>query len=224
MNTDEIRQLIKRELPIQIKEDQELQELILKLSKNTFAPKQQTEDRFDQILAELRSDRETQNQKWETQNQKWEENQKVLHNLHEEIMAITKKHDRSIGALGARWGIKSEASFRNALAGILEESFGVQVLRVDEYDDEGQVFGRPDQVEIDVIIKNGLLILCELKSSIDKAGMYIFERKVRFYEEKHKRKATRTMVISPMIDPRAMKVAQDLGIETYSDSLDVATE
>ncbi len=139
-------------------------------------------------------------------------------------MAIMKKQDRSIGALGAQWGIKSEASFRNALAGILEESFGVQVLRVDEYDDEGQVFGRPDQVELDVIIKNGLLILCELKSSIDKAGMYIFERKVRFYEEKHKRKATRTMVISPMIDLRAMKVAQDMGIEPYSDSLNVDLE
>jgi hypothetical protein len=29
------------------------------------------------------------------------------------------------------------------------------------------------------------------------------------------------MVISPMIDPRAQKVAQRLGIETYSDSIDV---
>ena len=69
-----------------------------------------------------------------------------------------------------------------------------------------------------------MLILCELKSSIDKAGMYIFERKVRFYEEKHKRKATRVMVISPMIDPRAMKVAQAMDIETYSDSIDVRAD
>ncbi|MEE9395632.1 MAG: DUF3782 domain-containing protein [Methylococcales bacterium] len=256
MNTDEIRRLIKQELPIQIKEDQELQELILQLSKQEFAPRQQTGDRFDQILAELRHDRETQNRKWDEQNRKWDEqnskwneqnskwdeqnrkwdeytrkqdekwdaNQKELERLHEEVMAMTKKHDRSIGALGARWGIQSEATFRNALAGILEESFGVQVLRVDEYDDEGQVFGRPDQVELDVIIKNGMLILCELKSSIDKAGMYIFERKVRFYEEKHNRKATRIMVISPMIDPRAIKVAQALNIETYSDSIDVVAD
>ncbi len=72
MNTDEIRQLIKRELPIRIKEDQELQELIFELSKSMFPPKQQTEDRFDQILAELRSDREAQNQKWERYDQKCE--------------------------------------------------------------------------------------------------------------------------------------------------------
>lgn len=115
-------------------------------------------------------------------------------------MAQNKKFDRSVSALGARWGIKSEKSFRNALAGILEENFGVCVLNITEFDDQGEVFGRPDQVELDVIIKNGLLILCELKSSIDKAGMYIFERKARFYERRHQQKATRLIVISPMID------------------------
>ena len=107
------------------------------------------------------------------------------------------------------------------MAGILEESFGVQVINVNEYDDQGEVFGKPDQIELDVIIKNGLLIICELKSSIDKAGMYIFERKARFYEQRHGRTASRLLVISPMIDPRAKKVAERLGIETYGDSLDV---
>ena len=107
------------------------------------------------------------------------------------------------------------------MAGILEESFGVQVINVNEYDDQGEVFGKPDQIELDVIIKNGLLIICELKSSIDKAGMYIFERKARFYERRHGRTASRLLVISPMIDARAKKVAERLGIETYGDSLDV---
>ncbi|WP_295580012.1 DUF3782 domain-containing protein, partial [uncultured Lamprocystis sp.] len=135
-----------------------------------------------------------------------------------------KKHDRSIGALGSRWGTQSEATFRNALAGILETSFGVSVRNVCEFDDAGEVFGRPDQGEIDIIVKNGMLLLMELKSSIDKGGMYIFERKARFYERHHHRKADRLIVISPMIDPRAVPVAQALGIETYSDSLDVPVE
>ena len=72
-------------------------------------------------------------------------------------------------------------------------------------------------------IKNGLLLICELKSSIDKAGMYIFERKARFYERRHERKADRLLVISPMIDARARKVAEQLGIEMYSDSDEVET-
>lgn len=105
--------------------------------------------------------------------------------------------------------------------GILEENFGVQVIKVADHDGQGEVFGRPDQVELDVIIKNGLLLICELKASIDKAGMYIFERKARFYERRHQRIATRLIVISPMIEPKARQVAGNLGIETYSDSLEV---
>ena len=73
----------------------------------------------------------------------------------------------------------------------------MQVVNVTEYDDTGEVFGRPDQIELDVIIKNGLLLICELKSSIDKAGMYSFERKARFYERHHERQADRLIVISP---------------------------
>lgn len=51
--------------------------------------------------------------------------------------------------------------------------------------------------------------------------MYIFEREARFYEERHERKANRLTVISPMIDARAQKVAERLGIETYGDSIEV---
>lgn len=162
---------------------------------------------------------------WDEQNRKWdknhEEQREEFNRVHEEIMAQAKKFDRSIGALGARWGLQSEKAFRDALAGILEKNFGVQVLNINEYDDQGIVFGRPDQVELDVIIKNGLLLICELKSSIDKAGMYIFERKARFYEKKYQRTANRLIVISPMIDARAQKVAEQLGIETYGDSIEV---
>ena len=173
-----------------------------------------------------------QNRKWEEQKaerdrdreeqaREWEESGRRFDRMHEEIMAQAKKFERSIGALGARWGTQSEKAFRDALAGILEENFDVRVLNVTEYDDTGEVFGRPEQVELDVIVKNGLLLICELKSSIDKAGMYIFERKARFYEKLHQRTANRLIVISPMIDARARKVAERLGIETFGDSIEV---
>ena len=51
--------------------------------------------------------------------------------------------------------------------------------------------------------------------------MYIFERKARYYEQRHQRTANRLIVISPMIDARACKVAERLGIETYGDSTEV---
>jgi hypothetical protein len=264
MNAELLKETIKRELPALLREDPALCAYILELTRQEYASRAETQDRFYEMLAELRRDREEQTRKWEEQNHKWEEqnhkweeqnhkweeqnrkwdestqeqnrkweeqnrkwdahqaeNREEFQRVHEEIMAQAKKFDRSIGALGSRWGLQSEEAFRNALAGILEENFDVQVLNVSEYDDEGVVFGRPEQVELDVIIKNGLLLICELKSSLDKAGMYIFERKARFYEQRHARKAQRLIVISPMIDTRAQKVAKQLGIEIYSDSLDV---
>lgn len=209
--------------------------------------RQESERKWEANQAALQALREEQNRKWEEQNRRWEEqnrkweanqaalqtlreeqnrkweaNQAELKNLHEESLALGKRIDRSIGALGARWGLRSERAFRDALAGILEKTFGVEVLNVSEYDDNGEVFGRPDQVEIDVLIKNGLLILCELKSSIDKAGMYIFERKARFYERRHERQANRLIVVSPMIDSRAQDVARRLGIETYGEPEEVS--
>lgn len=51
--------------------------------------------------------------------------------------------------------------------------------------------------------------------------MYLNERKVRFYERSHDRKADRMIVISPMIDEKARQAVKELGIETYSDSLEV---
>ena len=214
MDAELLKETIKKELPGLLRDDPALRAYILELAQSAYAGRQETQDRFWEVLAELRRDREEQARKWEA-------NQEELRRLHQEIMAQASRHDRSIGALGSRWGMQSEAAFRNALAGILEKSFGVEVLNVNEYDDRGEVFGRPDQVELDVIIKNGLLLICELKSSIDKAGMYSFERKARFYEKRHQRKADRLIVISPMIDARARRVAEQLGIETFSDSLDV---
>jgi hypothetical protein len=134
---------------------------------------------------------------------------------------MNKKHDSTIGALGSRWGLFSEASFRNGLAAILKDSFGVEVLNINDYDPDGLVFGRPDQVEFDVIIKNGLVIVCEIKSSMSKADLYIFSRKVEFYQQKYQRIVNRKIVISPMVDPTALPVAQSLGIEVYSYAEDI---
>lgn len=228
MQISDLKELIKRELPALMQEDPSLRNYILELTRDLYADKTETEDRFTALLNELRRDREEQTRKWEEQTRKWEEqsrmweeNSKHFSEVHEEIMAQAKKFDRSIGALGARWGIKSENAFRQALAGILEENFGVEVVNVNEYDESGEVFGRPEQVELDLIIKNGLLIICELKSSMSKSDMYLFERKARFYEKRHQCQADSLLVISPMIDPKAEKVARDLGIKTYCDSSEV---
>lgn len=59
---------------------------------------------------------------------------------------------------------------------------------------------------------------------MSKSDLYAFYRKIKFYEKRHARQATRKLVISPMSDPRVQKVAQELGIETYSYAEDVVLD
>jgi hypothetical protein len=254
MESQQIKQILMRELPVIIHQDPEVRRLILELSRQYFADRAETENRFDRILEEMRQEREENSRKWEEQNRKWEEqnlrweeqnrrweanqqelramreeqnrrweeNQKIIQQMLDEIHALNRKHDTTIGALGARWGLYTEQSFRNALRSILEESFGVRVINVVEYDDAGEVFGRPDQIELDLVIKDSVFIICEISSLMSKADMYTFERKARFYEKRHERKADRLMVISPMVSPQAQVVAQKLGIEIYTHAEETA--
>ncbi|WP_008312896.1 PD-(D/E)XK nuclease family protein [Leptolyngbya sp. PCC 6406] len=243
MTDEQFKALLKQSLPSLLQQDTEVRDLVLRSVSGYFAGRTETESRFDRVLDELRRDREEQAlkwqeqtrkwdeqarererdreeqaRKWQEQNRKWDENQEQLRQMLAEIRDLKQKHDGTVGALGARWGISAENAFRNALKGILEDSFGVEVLNVTEYDDAGEVFGRPDQVELDIIIKNGDLLLCEIKSSFSKADLYAFLRKTEFYEKHHQRRATRKIVISPMVHPLAQPIASRLGIEVYSNS------
>lgn len=116
MNTPTLKETLKREMPHWLQDDPAFRAFVLDLTRREYADRRETDDRFNTLLAELRQDRERadkrweeQNAKWEGQNSKWEEqnakwlaNQAELKRLHEEIMAIAQKHDRSIGALGSR--------------------------------------------------------------------------------------------------------------------------
>jgi hypothetical protein len=179
-------------------------------------------------------------QQWEEDRRRWEENQQQIRALleevqrqgeelqrmgkeiqrqGEEVQRVDRRIDQTIGALGARWGMMSEETFRNALRGILEENFGVKVERVQYKDESGEVFGRPDQVELDVVIYDGQMLVCEIKSSASRADVYAFERKVRSYEKRVGRKADRAILISPMIEDT--ELARTLGIEVYTRAEDV---
>jgi hypothetical protein len=110
------------------------------------------------------------------------------------------------------------------LRGILAEVAQVQVLHVNEFDDEGVVFGQPDQVELDIVIRNGVLMVCEIKSSVSKGDVSTFERKVQFYEQRHQRSVTHKVIISPMVDPRALPLVQRFGMHVYHNAEDVVLD
>ena len=131
MSVELLKETIKRELPEFLRADPDFRAFILELTRQECAGRTETQDRFYDLLAELRRDREEQTRKWDEQNRKWDElqaelrrereerarewdeykdeqnrrwdaNQVELRRLHEEIMAQAQKHERGIGALGSR--------------------------------------------------------------------------------------------------------------------------
>ncbi len=181
---------------------------------------EESERRWEEQRAEWDRRWEESERRWAEWNRRWEETQAEWNRRWEEnqeqIRRLTQRIDTGITAIGARWGIFAESAFRNGIQAILEESFGVRVFRYQAYDHTGEVFGHPDQVELDLIVQDSTLIICEIKSSMSRSDMYTFDRKVHFYERQEGRRADRKIVISPMVEERALRVARQLGIEVYT--------
>ncbi len=164
------------------------------------------------------------NERWEENQKKWEENQRIINSILEEIKLLHRKYDTGIGALGSRWGLRAESSFRNAIKDIIEELIPFKVERYRAMDEEGIVFGRPDQIELDLIIKDGVLIVAEIKSSISKGDVATFLRKVQVYERKEGRAVEKKLIISPMVDTSAMEyaIANSIKVYGYPEEIDIA--
>jgi hypothetical protein len=127
-----------------------------------------------------------------------------------------KTFDSKLGGLGARWGLQTEESFREGMRAILQE-VGFTAERFLDIDTSGEVFGVPDQVELDVVVKNGKVIIVEIKSSLSQADVYQFTRKIDFYTRKTGRQVDRKLMVSPYVEPRAKDAAVRLGVEICTD-------
>ncbi len=215
---EEVGKIIYEQLPAIIKKRPEVKLIIWEMLSEKFASKDKTEDRFEKLLERIRIQEERSDRKFEEQNRKFD---RKFERLLNEIRNVDRRIDRTIGALGARWGLSTEHAFRQAIKGVLETFTDTKVERYLGFDNEGMVFGAPDQVEIDVVIRNGKLCLMEIKSSTSKSDVYIFDRKTKFYEKETGKKADKKIIVSPMFEPKAREFAEKLNIETYTAPEDI---
>jgi len=128
---------------------------------------------------------------------------------------LLRRLDSKIGALGRRWGLLSEAAFREGMYELLTP-YGFRVERFWARDEEGFVFGRPEQIEIDLLVRNETTIAAEIRSSVSKADVWVFLRKVEFLERLLNRKIDRRAIISPFVDDDALEFAQQTGVEVFT--------
>ena len=124
--------------------------------------------------------------------------------------------ERHINALGARWGLMAESAFRESLRGLLEKELGFRVEKWKAYDEAGIVFGYPSEVEIDVTISDGKLILIEVSSHVRASDILQFKRKAELYEKLTGRRPDRLIMVTPYVDEKALEAARRLEIEVYT--------
>jgi len=123
--------------------------------------------------------------------------------------------NRHISALGARWGLLAEESFRSGIKGLVEKYFGGKVERWTHYDEDGIVFGYPSVVEVDLIIKDKEHILVEIKSSTSKADIFELWKIGQLYEKLRSVKP-KLAIVSPYVEDKAKETAEKLGIKVYT--------
>ena len=109
---------------------------------------------------------------------------------------------RSIDRLGARWGIRNESLFRQTVAALLEQSFGV---RVEQRTISGEQF--------DILIYDGQHVLVEIAASVGPTIKTRLERKRRLYEESTGVSPTRVILATASIHSRRAHELRTSGIE-----------
>jgi len=139
-----------------------------------------------------------------------------MNRLREDMIRGFELVERHISALGARWGLMAEDAFREGLRGLLERELGFRIERWRVYDNAGIVFGYPSEVEVDIAVSDGKLILIEASSHVRASDVLQFRRKAELYEKVTRRKPDRLIIVTPYIDERALEAARQLGVEAYT--------
>jgi hypothetical protein len=171
--------------------------------------------REDMIMGFERHDRELERLR-EDMIKGFERHDMEIARLREDMMKGFDAMNRRISALGARWGLESEEAFREGLRGILEKELGLKVERWTAFDETGLVFGHPSQVEVDVAVSNGKVMLIEVSSHVKQADVAALVKKAELYERITGRRPDRLIVVTPFAEERAMEAALKLGVEIYT--------
>ena len=120
MNTEDLKDTIKRELPNWLREDPAFRAYVMELTRGEFADRRETSDRFYDILGELRRDRERQDQKWAENNRKWDENQAALAAMSAEHNRKWDENQAALAAMSAEHNRKWDEN-QAALAAMSKE-------------------------------------------------------------------------------------------------------
>jgi len=225
----ETKEVVKKELLYLLKNEPEFRFELFDILSATFV----TKEEISKVLDEIKSLREDFNLHFEKHSKileghsvaikelakRIEEHSKVLEGHSVAIQELTKRIEKlelTVSAVGSRWGILAESTFRQALRGLFEERFGVKVREWITEDKKGLVFGHPSIVQMDIVIKNSEHWLIEIKSSASRGDVSTLRRMGVLYEKEKGVKPSKLILVSPFVEDKAKAIASSLNIDVYT--------
>ena len=134
----------------------------------------------------------------------------------------TKELGIKVDTVGARWGIFAESTIRNTLRELLLKDFKVkEVKEWKAQDKDGFVFGYPQEIQVDLLLKNKEDYVVEIKSSAGSGDVTLLHRKAMLYTQ-ITGIPPKMIFVAVNMNKEGRKSCQELNIEliTYDDLKD----
>ena len=159
---------------------------------------EQVDQRFEQVDQRI----EQVDQRIEQMDQRIKQSDRQMQEFRADVAARFEDVQRAIDRLGSRWGIRNESLFRQTIAALLEQSFGVSV-------EQRTIAGE----QFDILIHGREHILVEIAASVGRTIQARLERKRRLYEESTGVSPARVILAAASIHSRRAHDLRQMGIE-----------
>ena len=205
LHDEDLIEVFSRRLPDLLERRPDLEPVIFKAFLKAFARREEVA----LVLTELRALRtemerrfEQVDQRIEQMDQRIEQSGRQMQEFRADVAARFEDVQRAIDRLGARWGIRNEILFRQTIAALLEQSFGVSV-------EQRTIAGE----QFDILIHGREHILVEIAASVGRTIQTRLERKRRLYEESTGVSPARVILAAASIHSRRAHDLRQMGIE-----------
>ena len=194
---------------------QKLEERFAELEER-FARLEERQQRLEEKFAELEerfAKLEERQQRLEERFVELEEKFARLEERQYKLEEEMRETRRVLITIAHRFGVLSEAGFRETMKYVVEEVFGTAIVEKKSLKDtEGIVYGHEAIIDIDVLIHDKEHILIEVKSRVSRGDIVELYRIGKLYKKTYKVKP-RLVIIGGFIDPIAWETASKLGVE-----------
>ena len=198
LHDEDLIEVFSRRLPELLERRPDLEPVIFKAFLKAFARREEVA----LVLTELRALRTEMERRFEQVDQRLEQSDRQMHEFRADVAARFEDVQRAIDRLGSRWGIRNESLFRQTIAALLEQSFGVSV-------EQRTIAGE----QFDILIHGREHTLVEIAASVGRTIQTRLERKRRLYEESTGVSPARVILATASIHSRRAHDLRQMGIE-----------